>query len=53
MQLLKIFFKTDKNAEVINSMLIYQVVSLFPNNELRLSICDFFIINGVSIVIYV
>ena len=52
-QLLKIFFKTDKSAEVINLILIYQIVSLFLNNESKLSIYDFFIINEVLIVIYV
>ena len=53
MQLLKIFFKTDKSAEVINLMLIYQIVSLFLNNELKLSIYDFFIIDKILIMIYV
>ena len=53
MQLLKISFKTDEGAEVINSMLAHQVVSLFPNNELRLGIRDFLIIGGVLIVVHV
>ena len=52
-QLLKIFFKTDEGAEVIDLMLTHQIVSFFLNNELRLSICDFFVINEVSVVIYV
>ena len=53
MQFLKIFFKTDESAEIINLMLIYQIMSLFLNNESRLSIHDFFIIDDVLIVIYV
>ena len=53
MQFLKIFFKTDESAEIIDLMLIYQIVSLFPNNESRLSIHNFFIINKILIVIYV
>ena len=53
MQLLKIFFKTNEGAEIINLMLIYQIVSFFPNNELRLSIYNFLIINKVLIVIHV
>ena len=51
-QFLKIFFKINENAEIINLMLIYQVVSLFFNNKLRFSICDFFMIDEVSIVIH-
>ena len=53
MQLLKIFFKTDKGAETIDLMLIHQIVSFFLNNESKLSICDFFVINEVLIVIYI
>ena len=53
MQFLKIFFKTDEGAEVIDLMLTHQVVSLFPNNELRFSICDFFMINEISVMIHV
>ena len=52
MQLLKIFFKTDENAEVIDSMLIYQIVSLFLNSESRFSIHNFFIIDEILIMIY-
>ena len=53
MQLLKIFFKTDEDAEIIDLMLIHQIVSLFLNSESRFNIYDFFIINKVLIVIYV
>ena len=53
MQLLKIFFKIDENAEIIDSILTHQIVSLFPNNELRFDIYDFLIIDEVSIVIHI
>ena len=53
MQFLKIYFKTDKDAETIDLILIYQIVSLFLNNESRLSIHNFFIIDEVLIVIHV
>ena len=53
MQFLKISFKTDKGAEAINLMLIHQIVSFFPNNKLRLDICDFLMIDEILIVIYV
>ena len=52
-QFLKIFFKTDKGAEIINLMLIHQIVSLFSNNELKLDIYNFFMIDKILIVIYV
>ena len=52
-QFLKISFKTNEGAEVIDLMLIYQVVSFFPNNESKLSICDFLIINEILIMIHV
>ena len=52
MQLLKIFFKTDKNAEVIDLILTHQIMSFFLNNELRLDICDFLIIDEILIMIY-
>ena len=52
MQFLKIFFKTDESAEAIDLMLIHQIVSFFLNNELRLSIHNFLIINKILIVIY-
>ena len=53
MQLLKISFKTDESAEAIDLMLVHQVVSLFPNNKSRLSIHNFLIVDGVSIMIHV
>ena len=53
MQLLKIFFKIDESAEIIDLILTDQIVSLFFNNESRFSICDFFIIDEVLIMIYV
>ena len=53
MQFLKIFFKTDEGAEVIDLMLIHQVISLFLNNELRFSIHNFFVINEILIVIHI
>ena len=52
-QLLKIFFKTDENAKVIDLMLTHQIMSLFFNNELRFGICDFFMIDRISIMIHV
>ena len=53
MQFLKIFFKTDENAEIIDLMLTHQIVSLFFNSELRLSICNFFMIDEILIVVHV
>ena len=53
MQFLKIFFKTDEDVEVINLILIHKIVSFFFNNESKLSIHNFLIIDEVLIMIYV
>ena len=53
MQLLKIFFKTDEDAKVIDLILTHQIVNLFLNNELRLSIHNFLIVGEILIMIHV
>ena len=53
MQLLKIFFKINESAEIINLMLTHQIVSFFLNSELKFSIYDFFVIDRISVVVHV